>query len=503
MAPLLAHGRSDRAFERMYRKHVHDVYRYALGMLRNPADAEDVTQTTFMNAYRAFERGERPRQPQNWLITIAHNVCRQRFRNASRRPAESEWDDALAAPAPDEDEGPSIADVQRALAHLPFNQRSALVMRELEGRSYAEIAEILELTVSAVETLLFRARRALREQLEGALTCGEAERSISRQIDDTLPREERGRLRAHLRECKECARHARRLRAQRAALKGLGAVPLPTSLVSWFGGGSAAAAGGAAAGVGIAAKAAAVVAASALVAGAGHEVVAARGEASSAPEPAPAQLAPRSERAAGPMRALPLGIDLATPVRARAHGDGPPAHAPAYGVEKRSKTEPKEKTSRGQRPTSVVAALVGREDERAAAAREKRAKARAGGTDAAGLRKRDAGVTGRARARATPKAARGRADAPREHGDAPTAGSRAPAKPKPEHPKNAEQPQPEQPPAKGADEKPGDVPSAAEPVIEEATETVAKVTEKVPPVPPAPVQVPQTQPPPAPKVKIP
>ncbi len=53
-------------------------------------------------------------------------------------------------------------------------------MRELEGRSYAEIAEILELTTSAVETLIFRARRALREQLDGSLTCRDAERSISR-----------------------------------------------------------------------------------------------------------------------------------------------------------------------------------------------------------------------------------------------------------------------------------------------------------------------------------
>src|SRR5207253_363656 len=80
---------------------------------------------------------------------------------------------------------------------------AALVMRELEGRSYAEIADILEITPSAVETLIFRARRALREQLESSLTCGEAELAISRQLDGRLSRAEKGALRAHLRECKE------------------------------------------------------------------------------------------------------------------------------------------------------------------------------------------------------------------------------------------------------------------------------------------------------------
>src|SRR5205809_3627693 len=94
MTPLLAQGsRVDRAFERMYRRHAGDVYRYALAVLRNPADAEDVTQTTFLNAYRAIQRGDRPEKAQNWLITIAHNVCRQRFRQASRRPREVAFDE--------------------------------------------------------------------------------------------------------------------------------------------------------------------------------------------------------------------------------------------------------------------------------------------------------------------------------------------------------------------------------------------------------------------------
>src|SRR3989304_6306371 len=89
MAPLLAHRPGtdhERSFERLYRRHVRDVYGYALGLLGNPSDAEDVTQTTFLNAYRALSRGERVDNPRGWLLTIAQNVCRQRFRSAARRP---------------------------------------------------------------------------------------------------------------------------------------------------------------------------------------------------------------------------------------------------------------------------------------------------------------------------------------------------------------------------------------------------------------------------------
>src|SRR5919106_3868899 len=237
MTPLLApRQRSDRAFERIYRRHVGDVYRYTLAVLRNPADAEDVTQTTFLNAYRAYEAGERPRLPHNWLIAIAHNVCRQRFRQSQRRVEEVVFDDTVAEAVVADDDAPTAEDIRRALGHLAFNQRAALVMRELEGRSYAEIAEILDLSTSAVETLIFRARRALREQLEGSLTCGEAELAISRQLDGRLPRAERGQLRAHLRECSECATFARRQRAQRSAVRAIATIPLPASLASFFGG---------------------------------------------------------------------------------------------------------------------------------------------------------------------------------------------------------------------------------------------------------------------------
>src|SRR5437868_14731516 len=215
-----------RAFERLYHAHVGDVHRYALAVTGNRADAEDVTQTTFMQAYRALDRGEHPDKPRNWLITVAHNVCRQRFRETARRPIEVEYDEDVGEALVPSDDAPTAADIQRALGQLALNQREALVMRELEGRSYAQIAELLGISIAAVETLLFRARRALREQPDVALSCAEAEAAPSLQLDGRLGRAEAAPLRSHLRSCDTCRRLARRQRAQRKGVRALAVVPL-------------------------------------------------------------------------------------------------------------------------------------------------------------------------------------------------------------------------------------------------------------------------------------
>jgi RNA polymerase sigma-70 factor (ECF subfamily) len=166
MASSLAPEETAGAFESLYRRHRSDVYRFVLRDLRNPDDAEDVTQTAFLNAYRALQHGDRPEKPRAWLLTIAQNVAKRRFRARSARPQEVELDpDAFEAPPR---EGPSAEDIRTALARLRPNHRAVIVLREIGGLSYAEIAETLDVSVSAVETLLFRARRALREELTAA-----------------------------------------------------------------------------------------------------------------------------------------------------------------------------------------------------------------------------------------------------------------------------------------------------------------------------------------------
>jgi RNA polymerase sigma factor (sigma-70 family) len=381
MNPLLAQRRNaDRTFERIYKRHAADVYRYSLAVLRNPADAEDVTQTTFLNAYRAIQRGDRPEKAQNWLIAIAHNVCRQRFRQASRRPSEVAFDEDLAGAPPVESDAPSPEDLTRALSHLAFNQRAALVLRELEGRSYAEIAQALDISVSAVETLLFRARRALREQLEGSLTCHEAELAISRRLDSQLGRTEGGALRAHLRECKDCASFARSQRAQRSAWKALAAIPLPSGLAGFLGsgGGVAVTAGaGSTAAFGIGAKAVAVLTAAAVAGGVGYEG-AKRVEFHGSKHHVAAAVPQRHVHAPRPAAAVPAPRPAVTP---------PPAPAPVVErpavLPKPARAHPrpaapskhKQHPNRGKRKRPVVsgdeAAVRGKKESRPAPARAK------------------------------------------------------------------------------------------------------------------------------------
>jgi RNA polymerase sigma factor (sigma-70 family) len=223
------------AIDDLYRRHGGEIYRYALAVLGNHADAEDVTQTTFLNAYRALEQGVRPRKPLNWLLTIASNTIKQRFRQEQSRPRQVEYVEGTAESGAEEDGGPSVGELLVALSKIPPQQRQAIVLREFEGRSYAEIAQILDVTTSALETLLFRARRSLAEELEHQLTCTEAQLAVSRAADGRLGRKERRRLRDHLSECPDCARFASLQQRNRRALKGLMLVPIPLSLTFFKG----------------------------------------------------------------------------------------------------------------------------------------------------------------------------------------------------------------------------------------------------------------------------
>jgi RNA polymerase sigma factor (sigma-70 family) len=158
---------SDRLCEDLYRDYRTEVYRYTLRLVGQREDAEDVTQVAFLNAYRALARGNAPTKPRAWLLAIAHNVCMKRFRQRQRRPREVRLDtEAFASRAGDS--GPTAHDIRSALQALGAQERSALLLREFQELSYGEIASRLGLSISAVETLLFRARRSLREQLETA-----------------------------------------------------------------------------------------------------------------------------------------------------------------------------------------------------------------------------------------------------------------------------------------------------------------------------------------------
>lgn len=162
--PRNARADADSSFELLYRGHRADVFRAALRELGNVHDAEDVTQAAFVDAYRAVLRGTSPESPRAWLLAIAENVRRRRFRTAQRRPSEVPLHDDAAPAAEGAHE--QAAALAAALAGLPEQQREAFVLREISGLAYDEIARRTGSTVASVQMLLFRARRTLRAELD-------------------------------------------------------------------------------------------------------------------------------------------------------------------------------------------------------------------------------------------------------------------------------------------------------------------------------------------------
>lgn len=158
------------ATQELYERYARQIYGFCLHQLGNREEAEDAVQTTFLNAFRGLRRGISPEAESAWLFKIAHNVCLTRRRSSWRRGrVETPGDmqavqDFVAAPQRmDTDE---LIELQEALAGMPANQRKAILLREWRGMSYREIADEMELSQAAVETLIFRARRSLAKGLE-------------------------------------------------------------------------------------------------------------------------------------------------------------------------------------------------------------------------------------------------------------------------------------------------------------------------------------------------
>ena len=155
--------------EQLFAEHSGWIYGYCLRVLRSPEEAEDALQTTYLNACRSLNQGTRPKRGSAWLLRIAQNVCLSRLRSSGRRSTFEQAQDTAVleatAPAPDREQD-DLVGLTEALHSMPEQQRRAILLREWQGLSYREIAAELELTQSAVETLIFRARRSLAAGLE-------------------------------------------------------------------------------------------------------------------------------------------------------------------------------------------------------------------------------------------------------------------------------------------------------------------------------------------------
>jgi RNA polymerase sigma-70 factor (ECF subfamily) len=162
----------DRDFTELYRTHLRDVYSYAYYRIGNHHDAEDLTEQTFLQAYRHFARAVaesngRPLRP--WLIRIAHNLAANYYRDRSRRP-QMNLEDAgvLSSPHPTEElveEREEVKEVLAGVAGLPEDRREALIMRFALGMENKEIARALGRSEGATKVLIHRAIKQLEQGL--------------------------------------------------------------------------------------------------------------------------------------------------------------------------------------------------------------------------------------------------------------------------------------------------------------------------------------------------
>jgi RNA polymerase sigma-70 factor, ECF subfamily len=155
-----------RAFERLYREHAGRVYGLCLRMTRDVQLAEDCTQETFINAWRALPRFETRSSLSTWLHRIAVNVSLAKRRKAS--PVEPSLDDEEGAGGATEwtlETPVEVREIEAAIEALPDGARDALVLHALYGYSHGEAAQMLGVAEGTCKAQLHRARKLLRERL--------------------------------------------------------------------------------------------------------------------------------------------------------------------------------------------------------------------------------------------------------------------------------------------------------------------------------------------------
>ena len=334
---------SDEAFNVLHDRYRQRLFAYVRQMLsaQSRQDAEDVLQDVFVRAFGALRADARPVNVRAWLYRVAHNRCIDHLRRPvpapsdvfemSRTPLHDPVEDAQRR----EDLRRLVTDVGR----LPEQQRSALLMREIDGMSYADLAAALDVTVPAVKSLLVRARLGLVEAAEARSTdCAVIREDLTSAYDRGVKAS--GRARRHMRECSGCREYRTALRSVRSSFAALspgvgGAAALVAKLFGLGGGGAAAggaaaSSGGALAGGSVAVggatacKVAAVVCTAALTAGrrrrgqAAAPTTSARPPARRSAESAAAAASrpsPTTRRAALTSAAAAAPVPFAAPVR--------------------------------------------------------------------------------------------------------------------------------------------------------------------------------------------
>lgn len=269
----------DEAFRAIHDRYRQRLFAYARQMLPGRQDAEDALQEVFVRAYAALRANDRELALRAWLYRVAHNRCVDELRRPPVPPAEvfelitSPVQDPVAQTEQRESMRRLIADVRR----LPGQQRSALLMRELNGMPYAEMATVLGVSVPAVKSLLVRARIALAQAMEARDTaCCEIRSELILAHDRRV--RPNAMARRHMRDCAGCREFRHGLRGISRQLAALAPAAGPLGIIAKLlgfgvggGAGGSAAAGGTTAVAGTAAgTGGALASAGALATGAGH-----------------------------------------------------------------------------------------------------------------------------------------------------------------------------------------------------------------------------------------
>jgi RNA polymerase sigma-70 factor (ECF subfamily) len=165
-------------FEQEALPHTNLLYNYALRMTNNPADAQDLLQETFLKAYRFWDRYERGTNIRAWLFRILKNSFINRYRKTTREPETVDYDEVQNFYASVRDVATDSNDLQenlfknlldddltKAIADLPEEFRTVVILSDIEGLTYEEIADFVDVPLGTVRSRLHRGRKILRARL--------------------------------------------------------------------------------------------------------------------------------------------------------------------------------------------------------------------------------------------------------------------------------------------------------------------------------------------------
>ncbi|MDH3745285.1 MAG: sigma-70 family RNA polymerase sigma factor [Acidobacteriota bacterium] len=204
MTQAIRKRQDDDEFEAVAMPFVDSLYNTALRMARNAEDAEDLVQEAYLKAYKYYDKFEPGTNFKAWLFKILKNTFINSYRKKQRTPPQSDFaeiedafenqvhDAAQTVKGPEQEllEGVLDEDVQRAIDELPDDYRMAIVLADLEGFSYKEIAQILEVPLGTVMSRLYRGRKLLEAAMlgyareHGYLRSGQPARMRSRRSAD-------------------------------------------------------------------------------------------------------------------------------------------------------------------------------------------------------------------------------------------------------------------------------------------------------------------------------